>query len=168
LPQAWRARFRWRGGATDIEAPQTGNGYDPKRVTAIVEDIEELGEEIARIQEQAASKIGEVRQRIGQKLKEAKKAWAIPTRPLKALLKERKLQRKIDEIKADLKADLEDDDQESLDQIREALGGLADFSPRWTGPCCTGGPPRDVPDRISPHPQGDRASHDVPDRAGRR
>lgn len=103
--------------------PASSNGYDPKVLQAVVERIEDIEDEIAALTGEHLSRCKVHREGIKDILNEAKDANGIPKKELKAVLKSRKLERKAKEAREEL----EDDEQESYDMIRHALGDLADL-----------------------------------------
>lgn len=99
----------------------TTNGFDKKLTSQFVADIE-------RLEQEQESKKGEYmawcqrqRELINGYVDRAKDA-GLPKRDLKAVLKTRKLERKIASIRGDL-----DDGAETFDMIRHALGDLAEL-----------------------------------------
>lgn len=98
------------------------NGYDPEKVKHYVAAIEEQKEEIASIMGRAVNECKGPNKEIKDLLDEAK-AGGIPKGALRAVIKARELERKAEKAREDL----EPDDQESYDQIRHALGDLADL-----------------------------------------
>jgi hypothetical protein len=96
-----------------MAAAAHGNGYDPERTRQCVERIEALDrkKEAAHMAYMAECAVfAEDKKAVYE---EAKDAWGIKVRST-----ERKLEA--------MREDLEPDDQESFDQIRHALGDLAD------------------------------------------
>lgn len=105
-----------------MAAPQHGNGPNPERTRECVERIEALDrkrESLHMAYMRDCAVIVEDKKAVYE---EAKSAWGIPTRVLKRVVKVRATERKIDEMRASL----EGDEQETFDQIRHALGDLAD------------------------------------------
>lgn len=105
-----------------MAAPHHGNGPNPERTKECVERIEALDRKreaahMAYMQECAA--IASDKKDI---FTEAKTAWGLPTRVLKRVIKVRAAERKLE----DMRESLEADEQETFDQIRHALGDLAD------------------------------------------
>lgn len=98
------------------------NGYDEKRVTECVGRIESLLEKKQKRHMEYMADCAVINEDIGSVYTEAKDAWGIPKRPLKAAVKVRALHRKID----DMRDSMEVDDQDSYDNIVLALGMLAD------------------------------------------
>lgn len=99
------------------------NGFDPAVLNSLVERIE-------NIEADGETDKGEYMQRCKARKEdiadiiEEGKARGIPPKPFKKALSARKLNKKIEALRADL-ADMVD--QESYDQIRHALGDLADL-----------------------------------------
>lgn len=105
-----------------MAAAQHGNGPNPERTKECVDRIEALDRKreaahMAYMQECAA--IASDKKDI---FTEAKTAWGLPTRVLKRVIKVRAAERKLE----DMRESLESDEQETFDQIRHALGDLAD------------------------------------------
>lgn len=105
-----------------MAAAQHGNGPNPDRTKECVDRIEALDRKreaahMAYMQECAA--IASDKKDI---FTEAKTAWGLPTRVLKRVIKVRAAERKLE----DMRESLESDEQETFDQIRHALGDLAD------------------------------------------
>jgi hypothetical protein len=100
---------------------QVGNGFDPAIVMRFVTDIERYEEAMASKQGEYMAYCKGQRELINAALDRAKDA-GVPKKELKAALKIRKLKRKIE----DVCDDLEEDERETLDMIRSALGDLAD------------------------------------------
>lgn len=101
---------------------QHGNGFDPERTKQCIDRIEAVLADIESIKGSAMAKCREKHDEIAEIYEEAKTAWGIPKRALKAVVKVRAAERK---LKA-MREGLEDDDQDSFDQIRHAIGDLAD------------------------------------------
>lgn len=97
------------------------NGLDPTRSRQVLEEIEALHDDIRSLNEANSSKVAAKRQEIGQKYKEAKKAWGINTRALKAEVKARQHERKA----AELFASLDEEDLDDAVLLRDALGDFA-------------------------------------------
>lgn len=105
-----------------MAAAQHGNGYDPERTRQCVDRIEALDrkKEAAHMAYMAECAVfAEDKKAVYD---EAKDAWGIPKRALKAVIKVRATERKLEAMRDDLEAD----DQDSFDQIRHALGDLAE------------------------------------------
>jgi hypothetical protein len=106
---------------TEDKTGAAGPGFNPQLVSGYVRRIEALLDDIAS--ERSASMIAckAIRADIGEVLDEAKNA-GVPRRELKAAIKARELGRKIEA----LRDGFESDSLETYDQIRLALGDLAD------------------------------------------
>lgn len=99
------------------------NGFDPAVLNSLAERIE-------NVEAEGESDKGAYMQRCKARnediadIVEEGKARGIPPKPFKKALRARKLNKKIEDLRADL-----DDmvDRESYDQIRHALGDLADL-----------------------------------------
>lgn len=96
-----------------------GNGFDPKTVQEIVEEIEEAFDRIESERGKYMAKCKSIREDIDL-VKERAKALGIPKKELNAVLKTRAMQRKLEAIREAL----EEDNQELYDQLRHALGDL--------------------------------------------
>lgn len=98
------------------------NGYNAERVKECVERIENL----ERDRLSAHGSYMEEAKRIAEDktavYEEAKTAWNIPKKALKAVVKARATERKLEAIRGDLDGDIQD----SFDAIRLALGDLND------------------------------------------
>jgi uncharacterized protein (UPF0335 family) len=105
-----------------INQPKAGtNGFDPDVLNSIVSRIESVFDDLLSERGVYMHKCKSLREDIANLYDEAK-ARGIPPKSLKKAVKARELNRKIDA----LRADLDMVDQESYDQIRFALGDLAD------------------------------------------
>lgn len=104
-----------------MAAAQT-NGPDPKRTQECVERIEALLAKKAELHIEYMAECSVIASDIKDIYTEAKSAWGLPVRAMKAVIKARGMERKLEA----LRDNLEDDDIESFDQIRHALGDLAD------------------------------------------
>lgn len=105
-----------------MSAAQT-NGPNPERTKECVDRIENLLAKKDGLHMDYMAECSVIAGDIKDIYTEAKSAWGIPTRALKTVIKSRIMERKLDA----LRNDLEGDDQESFDQIRHALGDLADL-----------------------------------------
>ena len=105
-----------------MTAAQHGNGFDPKRTKECVDRIESLAEKKQSLHMTYMQECAVINEDIGDIYEEAKSAWGIPKKALKTVIKVRATERKLEAMRDDL----ETDDQESFDQIRHALGDLAD------------------------------------------
>jgi hypothetical protein len=106
---------------TEDKTGAAGPGFNPQLVSGYVRRIEALLDDIAS--ERSASMIAckAIRADIGEVLDEAKNA-GVPRRELKAAIKARDLARKIEALRDNFEAE----NRETYDQIRIALGDLAD------------------------------------------
>lgn len=93
---------------TDQPRPpeQRRNGYADEDFAQVIAEIEEMDEEIASIQATAAGKIGGVKTRKANRIKIAKQELNIPTDVLKAVLKQRDLERKLQKLAGGVPDDL--------------------------------------------------------------
>lgn len=120
------ARKRKNGGeqepAGDSTPAKVGhNGIDRDKVRNFVSEIEELAGQKMRkhmaYMAECAALNGDI-----NAIYDAAKGEGVPKKALRKVIKTRELERKVEAIRDDL----EGDDQESYDQIRHALGDLAD------------------------------------------
>jgi len=100
-------------------AHRPGNGFKPKVVKSFVSRIEALFDDIESERSTFMSKCKDIRGDIKEVYAEAK-AEGVPTSELKAAVKMRELARKQD----DIRDALDTEQQDTLDQIRLALGDL--------------------------------------------
>lgn len=98
------------------------NGFDPAVLNSIVDRIEGVFEDLLSERGTYMLKCRRLREDIANLYEEAK-ARGIPQKPLKKAVKARDLVRKMEA----LRQELDMVDQESYDQIRHALGDLADL-----------------------------------------
>lgn len=96
------------------------NGFDQDKLKGYIDRVENIKSEIASETGAFMKGIRELKDDIKDILTEAKDQ-GVPMKALKAELKLRDLDREKDKVVAGL----EDDDAESLEQIREALGEFA-------------------------------------------
>lgn len=85
---------------------QRRNSYSDEDFAQVIAEIEEMDEEIASIQATAAGKIGGVKTRKANRIKIAKQELSIPTDVLKAVLKQRDLERKLQKLAGGVPDDL--------------------------------------------------------------
>lgn len=98
------------------------NGFDAEVLKRFVTDIERHHDTIASYKGEHAQRVKSIQELIGEVFDRAKDA-GIPRRELKAVIKERRLLVQIENIREEL----EEDQQETLDQIKHALGMLGDL-----------------------------------------
>lgn len=98
------------------------NGFDATVLKRFVSDIERHHETIASYKGEHAQRVKSVQELITEVFDRAKDS-GIPRKELKAVIKERRLLVQIE----NLREELEDDQQETLDQIKHALGMIADL-----------------------------------------
>lgn len=98
------------------------NGFDTTVLKRFVSDIERHHETIASHKGEHAQRVKSVQELISEVFDRAKDS-GIPRKELKAVIKERRLLVQIENIREGL----EDDQQETLDQIKHALGMLSDL-----------------------------------------
>lgn len=91
---------------TSKPAEQRRNSYDDADFAQVIAEIEEMDEEIASIQATAAGKIGGVKTRKSNRIKIAKAELGIPSDVLKAVLKQRDLERKLQKLAGGIPDDL--------------------------------------------------------------
>lgn len=105
-----------------IQQPRAGtNGFDPDVLSSIVNRIEDVFDDLLSERGSYMVKCKSLREDIANLYDEAK-ARGIPPKSLKKAVKARDLNRKIEALREDL--DLVDRD--TYDQIRHALGDLAE------------------------------------------
>lgn len=85
---------------------QRRNSYSDEDFAQVIAEIEEMDEEISSIQATAAGKIGGVKTRKANRIKIAKQELSIPTDVLKAVLKQRDLERKLQKLAGGVPDDL--------------------------------------------------------------
>jgi uncharacterized protein (UPF0335 family) len=107
---------------TEDKTGAAGPHFDPQIVGGYVRRIERLVEEIASERGKYMADCKAIRDEIGDVLDEAKER-GVPRRELKAAIKARDLARKIDALRDNFEAE----QRETYDQIRTALGDLADL-----------------------------------------
>ncbi len=105
-----------------MAAAQQGNGPNPERTKEAVARIEAIAAKKDAAHMAYMQECSRFADETKQVYDEAKKAWGLPKRALKAVIKTRTLTRKLE----DLRESLEGEEQDSYDQIRHALGDLAD------------------------------------------
>ncbi|MCJ2022150.1 hypothetical protein MKK84_32910 [Methylobacterium sp. E-065] len=105
-----------------MTAAQHGNGFDPKRTKECVDRIEAIAVKKEAAHMAYMRECSVFSEDTKAVYDEAKTAWGIPKRALKTVIKVRATERKLEAMREDL----ETEDQESFDQIRHALGDLAD------------------------------------------
>ena len=98
------------------------NGLQPAIVQGFTDRIEALMSDLATEKGEYMQRCKVIRDDIAMVLTEAKDA-GIPKKAFKAVIKTRELAARID----NLRDDLEPEQQETYDQIRHALGDLADL-----------------------------------------
>lgn len=98
-----------------------GNGFDPEIAKKFVDRLENLNNDMAAEKGEFMARCKVIHADYKEVLTEAKNA-GIPKKPLKSLVKQRKLERDIE----DIRTDLEGDDQDSFDQLVLALGKFAE------------------------------------------
>lgn len=96
------------------------NGFKPEQLKSYIQRVESIKDEIASLTGSFMSEVRNHKDDIKEILVEAK-ASGIPVKALKAELKLRDLDREKDKVVAGL----EEDDADSLEQIRFALGDFA-------------------------------------------
>jgi F0F1-type ATP synthase membrane subunit b/b' len=110
------------GKELGMTKPAKGNGFDPDEVKDYVARIEEIDEDIASATGKHMAHCKSLRQNIAEIYDEAKEA-GVPKKLLKKNVARRKLEAKIE----DLREELEEEERETYDQIRLALGDLAEL-----------------------------------------
>lgn len=100
----------------------TSNGYDPTIVQQFVKDIERHFATLESYRGEYMNRCKSVRELITRS-KDAAKEEGIPKKLLNALLKERELERKIDNIHDSFE---DEEDADNYEALKDALGSLAD------------------------------------------
>ena len=108
--------------AAKIEAEDGKNTFDPKRVEKIIGKIEREHEGLISEQASYRGKCRPYRERISAAYEEGV-AFGIPKGVLKAKVRERDLQRKIDAIPGAF----EDDEKDTFEQLTQALGAFGEL-----------------------------------------
>ncbi len=98
------------------------NGFDKTKTERFVKEIERHFETLASYQGEYMARCRPIREAIAGCYDAAKEA-GIPRKELRAVVKERKFLKQIEANRAKLEAD----EQETLDQIKFALGMLSDL-----------------------------------------
>lgn len=106
-----------------MAAAEHGNGPNPERTKQCVDRIEGMLRDIDSIIGVAKNECKTKHDAIKDIYQEAKDAWGLSVRALKQVIKVRALERKIEHAREAL----EEDDAESFDQIRHAIGDLSDL-----------------------------------------
>jgi hypothetical protein len=126
-----------------MSSAKNGNGFDPSIVHQFVKDIERHFETLKSYQGEYMNRCKTVRDLIARS-KDAAKEAGIPKKLLTALLKERELLRKVDDIRDSFE---DDEDAEVYDQLCEALG---DFIETPLGKAAAGTAPGDDEKDVRP------------------
>lgn len=108
--------------AADTPKAGTVNGVNSDHAQGFVSRIENLYDDLEKERSEYMLRCKDIREGIREVLDEAKE-HGIGKTALKAVIKTRALERKLEE----LRDDLEPDQQETYDQIRHALGDLAEL-----------------------------------------
>ncbi|WDR03649.1 hypothetical protein PSQ19_06145 [Devosia algicola] len=90
---------------TSTAVEQKKNGYEDADFLQVVEELEEMDDECETISATARGKIGAVKTRQKNRIKIAKVELGIPSDVLKAVMKQRKLERQIAKISAGISDD---------------------------------------------------------------
>lgn len=98
-----------------------GNGYDPQIAGNFIQRAENLYGDLARLKGEFMAQCRVIHGDVKEVLTEAKNA-GIPKKAMRSALKQRKLERDIE----DIRTELEGDDQDSFDQLMIALGKFGD------------------------------------------
>lgn len=101
----------------------SANGYDPDVVETVVRDIEDLQDQIDGIMQVAKDKCSPIREQIGDAKKIANEENGLPRKELNAILQERRLRTKADNVRTKLS----NEQQDEFDKLKLALGMLADL-----------------------------------------
>ena len=102
--------------------PGKSGSFDPKKAKSYVERIEAIKAEIASEKGEFMAACKAKQEDIADILEEAK-SNGVAKAPLKAVLRTRELERKLEAQREDL----EDEQQDSYDAIRHAIGDLAEL-----------------------------------------
>jgi hypothetical protein len=86
--------------------PQLKNSFEDSDFELVISEIEEMDDEIETISATARGKIGGVKTRQKNRITIAKQELGIPTDVLKAVLKQRKLERQLSKISAGIPDDM--------------------------------------------------------------
>ena len=97
------------------------NGYDPEKVAAFYERIENLYSDLATERGEYMAKCKAIREDITDVIDEAKDVAGIPKKVMKAVIKQQQLLEKAEGVRTNLE-DLADE----FDQLKHALGLLED------------------------------------------
>ena len=97
------------------------SSFDPTKAKDFVDRIENLNADILSEQGTYMAKVKSIKEDIGVIFDEAKTA-GIPKKALRAVIKTRELQGKLEATRDDL----EPEDQDSYDAVRHAIGDLAE------------------------------------------
>jgi len=89
-----------------MTAPQRKNSFEDADFELVISEIEEMDEEIETISATARGKISGVKTRQKNRITIAKQELGIPTDILKAVLKQRKLERQLAKISAGVPDDM--------------------------------------------------------------
>ena len=98
------------------------NGFDAAVLKRFVGEIEKHHDQIASYKGEHAQRVKSVQEMISDIYDRAKDA-GVPKKQLKAVIRERDLLKKIE----GLREDMEDEQAETFDQIKHALGMLSDL-----------------------------------------
>lgn len=105
------------------EGPKPGhNGYDPEKAKQVIDACETLQQEIADLKADNASKCKDKHAEIKDIIDDAKKSYGIPKIVTQRVLKIHKLEDRARRARDDLSPE----NQDGVDQLRHALGDLAD------------------------------------------
>lgn len=100
-----------------------GNGFDTDVMRGYVGRIENLLDDMERERSSFMTKCKSIRGDIALIVAEAKDVHGVPKKSLKAVVRVRELEDRADRIRDELEPEI----QETFDQIRHALGDLADM-----------------------------------------
>lgn len=89
-----------------MSKPQVKNSYEDSDFELVISEIEEMDDEIETISATARGKISGVKTRQKNRITIAKQELGIPTDVLKAVLKQRKLERQLAKISAGVPDDM--------------------------------------------------------------
>ncbi|GGA64728.1 hypothetical protein [Pelagibacterium lentulum] len=82
------------------------NGYDDDDFRSVISEMEEMDEEAEHLMSTARGKVQNIRKRQKNRVKIAKAELGIPSDVLNAVLKQRKLERKLEKLAAEISDDM--------------------------------------------------------------
>ena len=82
------------------------NGYDDDDFRSVISEMEEMDEEAEHLMSTARGKVQNIRKRQKNRVKIAKAELGIPSDVLNAVLKQRKLERKLEKLASEISEDM--------------------------------------------------------------